>query len=213
MFTAGSSQVYVAADAHFWIKIYMLKSNTLFTPCSHNMSPSDSWDEQALLARFGPLLSISDESIVSLASAIRHRISGRIPSPNGHLATRLNGGYNLIYIVQFDDEVKHVIRVPAVGWGSRWTEYASDAFKSQGLTMRFIKEHTTFPVPEIYDFDTSQRNIIGAPYMVMNFIPGHTMMSTWFDKDRPTSLEERRLRILASVAKRRLNCRSLASTR
>lgn len=37
--------------------------------------------------------------------------------------------------------------------------------------------------------------------MVMSFIPGDTVMSTWFDKGRPTSLEERRPRILVSVAK------------
>jgi hypothetical protein len=101
------------------------------------MSMSESSDDQASHTPFGSLLPISEDSVVRLASTIRQRISGRLPSLKDHLAILLNGGYKLIYILQFYDEVKHVIRVPAVGWGNWWTEHASNAFKSQDFTMRY----------------------------------------------------------------------------
>jgi hypothetical protein len=66
--------------------------------------------------------------------------------------------------------------------------------------MRFIREKTTIPLPEVYAFDTTSENEIGVPYIVMSFIDGSTVMSMWFDKTGPTPLEERRLRTLDTVA-------------
>jgi aminoglycoside phosphotransferase (APT) family kinase protein len=158
-------------------------------------------EDQRLLGRFGPLLSISSSSLIQLAAEARHKISGRRPSTKDRHLYRLNSGYNLIHVIGFEDGIKYVIRVPAVGWGVRWTENASNAFRSQALTMRAIKDKTLMPIPEVYDFDTTQRNLIGAPYMMMSFIPGGTVLSKWFEKDGSTTLEERRRKILASVAK------------
>ncbi len=156
-------------------------------------------DTEIVQERFGSLLSIPDCSIVALASAIRFKIFGvELPS---HLVSRLNGSYNLVYIVEFDDGVKYVVRVPAVGWGDRLTETARNSLESQALTMRFIKKETMLPLPDVYDFDTTTTNGIGAPYMVMSFIPGSTVSSLWFDKSGPMPLEERRMRTLDTVAK------------
>lgn len=164
------------------------------------MIPSNSSEDEKLLDRFGPLLFISESSLVYLAANVRQRVSGRIPSSSDKYSYRLNGGYNLIHIIQFGDGVKYVIRIPAAGWGSRWTEHASNAFRSQALTMQFIKKSTIIPVPEVYDFDTTQTNTIGVPYMVMSFVPGRTVLSTWFEKDGPKPLEGRRKNILSSIA-------------
>jgi hypothetical protein len=43
-------------------------------------------------------------------------------------------------------------------------------------------------------------NIIGAPHIIMSFISGHTVQSMWWNKAGPTSLEERRLKILDTIA-------------
>jgi aminoglycoside phosphotransferase (APT) family kinase protein len=66
--------------------------------------------------------------------------------------------------------------------------------------MRFIKEETTIPLPEVYAFDTTSENEIGVPYIVMSFIDGFTVNSLWFDNTGPTPLEERRLRTLDTLA-------------
>jgi aminoglycoside phosphotransferase (APT) family kinase protein len=129
-------------------------------------------EDQRLLDRSGPLPSISSSSLLQLAAKVRHKISGRRPSPKDRHLYRLNGGYNVIRVIEFEDGIKYVIRVPAVGWASRWTENASNTFRSQAHTMRVIKEKTAMLIPEVYNFDTTQTNIIGAPYMVMSFVPG-----------------------------------------
>ena len=163
---------------------------------------SDSSDERYLEACFGPLLSISQKELIDLASNARNRISpkSQAQSIDCRFVTRLNGSYNLVHILEFSDEVKYVIRVPVTGWGDRFGETAKSSLKSEALTMRFIRKETTIPVPDVYAFDTTNLNEIGAPYILMSFIPGFTVSSMWFDNSGPTPLEDRRQRVLNSVA-------------
>ncbi|KAK9428614.1 hypothetical protein V1505DRAFT_357644 [Lipomyces doorenjongii] len=159
-----------------------------------------SFDEQRELeGRFGTLLSISDQSLVTLASNVRRRLSGG-GLTNGQVVSRLNGSYNLVHIVEFDDSVRYVVRVPATGWGSRFTAIAKRSLVSQALTLRLIRKETAVPVPDVYAFDISCTNEIGAPYILMSFINGHTVCSKWFDRTGPTALEDRRLRTLDTLA-------------
>ena len=162
----------------------------------------DSSDEEYLQERFGPLLSISPESLLTLASKIRDRIGpqGKERPQNCRLVSRLFGSYNLVHVVEFADGIKYVIRVPATGWGCRFTETAKSSLESQALTMRFIRKETTIPLPDVYAVDSKSSNEIGAPYIVMSFIAGSTVSSKWFDKTGPTPLEERRQRTLDTVA-------------
>ena len=152
--------------------------------------------------KFGSLLEIAHESIISLALKVRNHTSStqHVPSPKHRLVSRLNGSFNLVFIVEFADGVKYVVRVPCTGWGNRYTENTRNALESQIMTMRLIRNETTIPVPEIYGFDASQANELGAPYLVMSFIPGSTVAKLWFDQDGPTLLEERRRRVLDTVA-------------
>ena len=165
-------------------------------------SRSSDSSEECLQERFGPLLSISTPSLLTLASNVRNRISAQDqePTENNRLISRLFGSYNLVHIVEFADGVKYVIRVPATGWGSRFTGTAKHSLESQALTMRFLRKETTMPLPEIYGIDLTSSNEIGAPYIVMSFISGFTVSSKWFDKTGPTPLEERRQRTLDTVA-------------
>ena len=152
--------------------------------------------------RFGPLLDIGDEPIISLALKVRNEALYEQckPSPKHRLISRLNGSYNLVFIVEFDDGLKYVVRVPGTGWGDRFTDSAKKCFESQIMTMRLIHRETTIPIPEIYAFDASLTNDLGAPYMVMSFVPGSTVSELWFDKTGPTPIEDRRRRALETIA-------------
>ncbi|KAI9810278.1 MAG: hypothetical protein M1832_001367 [Thelocarpon impressellum] len=163
------------------------------------MASSDVSDED-LQSRFGPQLSIPAASVVALAADVRYKVSGRRGCPADQLVSRLSGSYNLVHIVRFEDDVKYVVRLPAVGWASRLTEAAQRALRSQALTMRFLEREAMLPLPDVYAFDTTTANTIGAPYMVMSFIPGATVGSRWFDSTGPTPLEERRQRTLDTLA-------------
>ncbi|KAI1375091.1 kinase-like protein [Hypoxylon crocopeplum] len=147
---------------------------------------------------FGSLLDISEKSLVLLASNIGKRVL-HTPSPSGKYITRFIGSYNIVHIIQVDD-IKVVIRIPATGWASGKTEAAAHALESQVATMRLIRERTTVPVPEVYDFDTTDNNEIGAPYMCMSFVSGKRVSHVWFEDPNSMSREEFRLKILKNLS-------------
>ena len=159
-----------------------------------------------LAKRFGPLLDIDDNSIISLALKIRNQVSSKLnlskhdPSLKHRIISRLNGSYNLVFIVEFDDGMKYVVRLPGTGWGNRFTDIARKSFESQIMTLRLICNETTIPIPEVYAFDASLNNELGAPWMVTSFLPGSTVAQLWFDEKGPTPLEERRQRALETIA-------------
>ncbi|UNI22120.1 hypothetical protein JDV02_008040 [Purpureocillium takamizusanense] len=163
------------------------------SPESTDIPDSDSDDEV-----FGPLVAISEESLVLLALNISNRVL-HAPSSSGKLVSRIRGSYNIVHIIQLDG-VRLVIRVPATGWGSGMTITAARALQSQVATIRLIRRSTTIPVPEVYGLDTTSNNEIGAPYLCMSFMPGKTVSKTWFDGFSTIPREELRLRILTSLS-------------
>ncbi|MCJ1470984.1 hypothetical protein MMC07_009632 [Pseudocyphellaria aurata] len=151
--------------------------------------------------RFGPLWTMDNCSLINLATDVRKSILTTSEDCSScRVISRLNGSYNVIYILQFEDGLKYVIRLPALGWGNRWTLAAKKAFESQVLTMHLIRRMTDIPLPEIFAFDATQRNSLETPYMVMSFISGFTVEALWYNKTGPTPLEERRSRILSTTA-------------
>jgi len=43
-------------------------------------------------------------------------------------------------------------------------------------TMSFIREYTDIPVPQVFLYDTSADNAVGAPYMLMECIKGNSAL-------------------------------------
>lgn len=148
---------------------------------------------------FGPLVAITAESLVLLASNIASRCL-HLPKSSGKLIARISGSYNITHVVELES-VKLVIRVPATGWGSGMTLTAARAMESQVATIRLIRSKTTIPVPEIYALDTTDNNEIGAPYLCMSFIAGKPVSEVWFDDSGILPREELRLRILTSISR------------
>ncbi|KAF5679557.1 hypothetical protein FDENT_8705 [Fusarium denticulatum] len=67
--------------------------------------------------------------------------------------------------------------------------------------MRFIKEQTGAPVPEVYSWDPTTNNEISAPFICMSFVTGETVSSVWFkDSMDDKAREQFRLNILTSTA-------------
>ncbi|KAH6982304.1 hypothetical protein BKA56DRAFT_720763 [Ilyonectria sp. MPI-CAGE-AT-0026] len=148
---------------------------------------------------FGPLLAITAESLILLASNIANQCL-HISCSSGKLVARIAGDFNIIHIVELEN-IKLVIRVPATGWGSGMTPTTARAMESQVATMRLIRNKTTIPVPEIYALDTTDDNEIGAPYLCMSFIPGKPVSEVWFDDPGTLAREELRLLLLSGLDK------------
>lgn len=151
--------------------------------------------------RFGPLWTMNHSSLIRLAMDVRNSMLTKHEDCfSCQVIGRLNGSFNVVYILQFVDGLKYVIRLPALGWGIRWTPTAKKAFESQVLTMHLIRRMTDIPLPEILAFDATQENSLETPYMVISFISGVTVEALWRDETGPTPLEERRSRILTTTA-------------
>ncbi|PTB81791.1 hypothetical protein M440DRAFT_1396958 [Trichoderma longibrachiatum ATCC 18648] len=148
---------------------------------------------------FGPLLDITEEALIRLASIIANDSLKTFPSSGGKLLARIDGSYNIVHIVDVVS-TQLVIRVPCTGWGSGMTPTAAQAMESQVATMQLIRNRTSIPVPEIYAFDTTANNEIGAPYLCMSFLPGRPVSQLWFGDSGALRLEKLRLRILTSVS-------------
>jgi hypothetical protein len=146
------------------------------------------------------LMELEAESLVLLALNIAKRCLD-IQSSGGKLIQGYGGSFHVTHVVELET-IKLVIRVPCTGWCGGMTPTAKDALDSQVATMRLIRNKTNIPVPEIFAYDTTANNEIGAPYICMSFIPGKRVSEIWF-KD-PTSgalsREEFRLRILTDMA-------------
>ena len=157
---------------------------------------------------FGPLVDIVPESVTRLAIKIADRhLHIPISGASGKIESRKFGSYNIVYMVKVSGitrtgvkDPKLVIRIPATGWGPGMTPAAANSMESQVLTMRFIRENTSLPVPFIYEFDATQSNDIAAPYICMSYLRGQPVSDLWFSHDS-TDREELRLSILTSLSK------------
>ncbi|PWY81859.1 hypothetical protein BO70DRAFT_406062 [Aspergillus heteromorphus CBS 117.55] len=149
--------------------------------------------------RFGELLDIPSDSIVIVAINTRREFTTNTFT-SAALVKRIEGARSLIHIVEFDDKLRYVVRLPFSGGHDRYTDIAKGAFVAKVKMMQVIKKRTHFPMPEIYDFDASFENEIEAPYVVESFIPGNPISDVWFEESGLMPLEEKRLRILDSVA-------------
>ncbi|KAL2128278.1 hypothetical protein VTI74DRAFT_9427 [Chaetomium olivicolor] len=91
------------------------------------------------------------------------------PNPFKNQLTQelLNAGGRVIY-QKFDSWiVKHAC-------GTRVTKFRHDGIRpSEAATMRFVPEHTSIPLPRVYD--------VGEQHITMEFIEGETLARAWED--------------------------------
>ncbi|GKZ28563.1 hypothetical protein AbraIFM66950_009454 [Aspergillus brasiliensis] len=149
--------------------------------------------------RSGGLLAINRDALTSLAVEVRRKQTIDTFT-TANVLFRHEGSHNLINVIEFDDKVRYIIRLPISCRPGHCTETAKCAMIAKVEMMRFIHKRANIPMPEVYDFNTSSENILGTPYIVESFIPGKLVSDVWFDKSGAMSLDEKRLRILDSVA-------------
>lgn len=90
------------------------------------------------------------------------------------------GAYNLVFEIIFDDGISWIARVrsaSAMQVVSQELVFESPKYKqhimeSEVATMKYVRDHTTIPVPEVYAFDTSTTNPAKSPYILMECIHG-----------------------------------------
>ena len=165
----------------------------------HNGLGSDLEENEDELAPFRPLLSnLRLSNLPLLALSLKTSLLLRT-SPNSHNnislltpppvtctlnPTPLCGSYHILYLITFTDNTTWLFKFPGTGYSPTWTPAHARKLRSEAMTMKYIKKRTTkLPVPEVYGFDESVENIVGAPYIAMEFIKGVTMFLGLYGMD------------------------------
>lgn len=147
-----------------------------------------------------------------------------IPLHSCEVAERLEGGFHLaviIYVSRNGGIEPWVIKVPAHGTARFWTEQDTYMMRREVEIMRQISFNTDIPVPKIKDFYTGLDDEFGAPWVVMEKLPGNAAHSIWFDEsysretaylgaDSPTeATHRRRVNFLKSLAEQMVKLQRL----
>ncbi|KAF1831322.1 hypothetical protein BDW02DRAFT_606901 [Decorospora gaudefroyi] len=70
--------------------------------------------------------------------------------------------------------IEYVFKIPVTGTKERWNEEHAYAMDCEAMLMRYIKEKTHIPVPEIKAVELDAKNELGVPYILMKKLPGKT---------------------------------------
>ena len=146
--------------------------------------PSDHWQGFAVLSpgsdkyrRIQHLLSSANFDYLKTRGIESRR--RRQPDLPPHVKCSVNlthftsGFNNVVLELAFSDSVYWIARIPhqALDDGDR------TSMLSEIATMKIIQQHTTVPVPRVFDFETSADQPFGYPYVFMEYLGGRTLPS------------------------------------
>ncbi|QVM11946.1 hypothetical protein D8B26_006584 [Coccidioides posadasii str. Silveira] len=143
-----------------------------------------------------PLPSIPEVAFLEVAMRIQW-VCKKSFNPFCRVIDFLRGSNNLVYVVEFDDGEKYVIRVPATGRGGSLAEAC--IYSSGSRHAIYIRAVTSILIPGIFAFYNSC-NTPDAPFMALSFVHGCPADLTWFEPSGLDALEEWRVKILESLA-------------
>ncbi|KAF2809512.1 uncharacterized protein BDZ99DRAFT_388052 [Mytilinidion resinicola] len=88
------------------------------------------------------------------------------------LADKYNaGGRNVLRLLSFSDDTKWIVRLRRRGGELKSSDWEL-RFHSEVATMRFLAEKTRIRVPQVYAYETSELNPVGAAFILMEFLDG-----------------------------------------
>ena len=142
----------------------------------------------------GVISAINEEALPRIAARIRGEAHCCTLGEHSRL-----GGYNIVFSLTFDDGVKWAARVPQHGTRKYFGEREAYTMQNEMQVLRMIRLKTAIPVPEVYYIEIGFDNELGAPFSLIQWLEGDNVSRLWFDTAGPTSLAERRIRILDSL--------------
>lgn len=130
-------------------------------------------------ALWGTLLEITKEDIKQLTTDSMHQPIEQIC----HMRIICTGHNNRVFVVFYDGGTKICMRVPASGWGHKWTEDDRATLLQTVLTMKLLSKNTKMPTRYIHHYDLNgDANAIEAPvycYGVCNWSAADRCLVRW----------------------------------
>lgn len=148
---------------------------------------------------FGDILirELSVDAVSSLALTVR---SGTLSTTPPDLTCTVSncpkqGSYNVVYEVIFSDGVSWAVRVPCLPWDTE----RERMMQLDMVGLQYVVENTSLPIPHVHAYDCANNNVLGHPYVIMDYVHGTRLIDVW---NEPSwwSGERTKQRLLASIA-------------
>ncbi|KAI5306985.1 hypothetical protein KEM56_005904 [Ascosphaera pollenicola] len=114
-----------------------------------------------------------------------------------------NGAFNWVVFIVFEDGVQWVMRSPYIGGyhAAAPMDFLSKSLDSEAATLRYLKEHSDIPVPDIYSYSTTRDNEVGIPYILMSKAQGVPLSQKWTANESisPEVAPENKAKILSQL--------------
>ncbi|KAI4145683.1 MAG: hypothetical protein LQ340_006201 [Diploschistes diacapsis] len=159
----------------------------------HSACPSDA---ESQVDYIDLVKAITPEALLQIATSVRGPQSSAVAISN----RPLDGSYNIVYSVTFADGVKWAARIPKHGTVKKFGDSQVATMKYELEFLRMVRMKTSLPVPEVFHYDTSFDNALGAPFALCAWLEGQSVGHWWHCDDGPTPLHQRRFQILDSIA-------------
>lgn len=155
---------------------------------STSSSACDDSDE-AEQKRWALLEAIRDSAFCLLAQG-HYAKNGQANEGGWKVERRTHGSFN--YVVILSNGVrKLVVRIPANGSRKYWDSRHAFILRSEAHTLIYVKHKLPhFPCAEILGKDEGFENAIGAPYLLMSFLPGLSARAVWWQSVGEAEQEE-----------------------
>ena len=88
------------------------------------------------------------------------------------ILNRLHGRNHLFVIIELGAKGKYAIKVPYSGIPSLWERGDALTLHSEACTMKHIRRMCNAPIPEVFDWNETYENTLGAPYILMRAVTG-----------------------------------------
>lgn len=77
--------------------------------------------------------------------------------------------------LEFQDGTCWVVRLQL----KQYSPDAAECLQCEVHTMTTVRKRSTIPVPEVYAYEPTHDNVVGVPFILMEFIPGNTAMDSF----------------------------------
>ncbi|KAM0417341.1 hypothetical protein ACHAPT_012657 [Fusarium lateritium] len=104
---------------------------------------------------------------------LAERLRGRPCSCDDSQAPKA-GALNWAIFLEFDDGVEWVFRAPCSSYAAT-QGVTGRLLASEAATLKYIREYTSIPVPEVFHYSPTCDNDIGIPYILMSKAAGHPL--------------------------------------
>ncbi|KAF5139258.1 hypothetical protein E5D57_003051 [Metarhizium anisopliae] len=116
------------------------------------------------------------DALLQYAQATRQKIEKSEVPLTCQLSVENNkGGRNLVRRLHFQDGACWLLRIQL----DDPTPESIQRLEQEVHTMSVVRERSEIPVPEVYAYEANYDNVFGAPFMLMEFLPGDTIMDSF----------------------------------